>query len=52
VFPACERADLELAQVAAEVDRDDVVQVRAGSVAKNGALLHYISQCGMRNCRN
>ena len=52
VFPACECTDLELAQVIAKVNRDDIVKVRTRSVAENSALLHSISQVGMQHCRN
>jgi hypothetical protein len=45
VLPAGERADLERAEVAAEIDGDDVVKVGAGSVAKNSTFLGSISRC-------
>ena len=42
VFPACKRADLELAEITTEINGDDIVKVRTISITENGALLLLI----------
>jgi len=50
MFPTGERADFKLSQVTSEINRDDIVQVRTGSVAENGALLHFVSRVVVQHC--